>query len=74
MLASDTVRMANQIGDFFASYGEDEALAGIAEHINKFWDPRMRKDFFALLDAGGDGLSPLVKRAGAQVKRPKVTA
>ncbi|MET0905578.1 MAG: formate dehydrogenase subunit delta, partial [Tardiphaga sp.] len=37
------IYMANQIGDFFASQGHDHAVAGIAEHIKKFWDPRMRK-------------------------------
>ena len=36
------VYMANQIGKFFASQGPDQAAAGIAEHIEKFWDPRMR--------------------------------
>ncbi len=36
------VYMANQIGKFFVSQGPDKAAAGIAEHIAKFWDPRMR--------------------------------
>ena len=71
METRDTVRMANQIGDFFKSYSEKEALDGIADHINKFWEPRMRTLFFAHLDAGGEGLSDIVKRAAAQVKRPK---
>ena len=31
---------------FFKSYPEKEALEGIAEHINKFWEPRMRRMFF----------------------------
>ncbi len=70
----DTVRMANQIGDFFRSYGKDEAMEGIAEHINKFWEPRMRKQFFAHLDKGGEGFSDLVKAAAGTIKRPKVDA
>lgn len=37
------VRMANQIGGFFSAYPDhDEALEGIATHIHKFWEPRMR--------------------------------
>ena len=37
------VRMANQIGGFFSAYPDrDEALEGIATHIKKFWEPRMR--------------------------------
>ncbi len=67
----DTVRMANQIGDFFKSYPEQEALDGIAEHINKFWEPRMRRIFFAHMDAGGKDISEIVKKAVPLIKRPK---
>jgi formate dehydrogenase subunit delta len=57
------IYMANQIGTFFKSQGEGKAVPGIADHIHKFWDPRMRKSIFAHLDAGGAGLEPDVKRA-----------
>ena len=57
------VMMANQIGKFFASQGANAAVPGIAEHIKKFWEPRMRNAIFAHLDAGGDGVDPLVKEA-----------
>ena len=57
------VYMANQIGHFFRSQGEDKAVPGIADHIRKFWDPRMRKTIFAHLDAGGEGLEPNVREA-----------
>jgi len=57
------VTMANQIGKFFASQGEEQELPGIAMHIRKFWEPRMRKAIYAHLDAGGAGLDPKVKAA-----------
>jgi formate dehydrogenase subunit delta len=57
------VYMANQIGKFFQSQGHDQAVAGVAEHIRKFWDPRMRRGIFAHLDAGGAGLDPNVREA-----------
>lgn len=57
------VYMANQIGKFFASQSEDAAVTGTAEHIRKFWDPRMRAAIFAYLDSGGTGLDPPVHRA-----------
>jgi formate dehydrogenase subunit delta len=57
------VYMANQIGKFFASQGPDEAIAGTADHIKKFWDPRMRAEIFAHLEAGGAGLDPSVLKA-----------
>jgi formate dehydrogenase subunit delta len=71
MQNSDMVRMANQMADFFRSYSETEAVEGIADHINKFWEPRMRRDFFVLVDSGGTGLSDLVKKAAVTIKRPK---
>ena len=45
------VYMANQIGKFFQSQGHDKAVPGIADHIKKFWDPRMRKAILAHLDS-----------------------
>jgi formate dehydrogenase subunit delta len=61
--------MANQIGKFFQSQGHDKAVLGIAEHIRKFWDPRMRSAIFAHLDAGGSGLDPYVRDAIETLKK-----
>ncbi len=63
------IHMANQIGRFFHSQGSDKAVAGIAEHIGKFWEPRMRKAIFTHLDAGGAGLDPEVHEAIARLKQ-----
>jgi len=63
------VYMANQIGKFFAYQKKDEIVPGIANHIKKFWDPRMRQAMFAYLDAGGEGLDPAVQEAFAVLKR-----
>jgi formate dehydrogenase subunit delta len=57
------VYMANQIGKFFGSQGTGKAPAAIAEHITKFWEPRMRAAIIAHLEAGGTGLDPLVREA-----------
>jgi len=57
------VMMANQIGKFFASQGANAAVPGIAEHIKKFWEPRMHLAIFAYIDAGGEGLDPPVREA-----------
>ena len=62
------IYMANQIGKFFQSQGHDKELPGIAEHIWKFWDPRMRKAILAHLDAGGEGLDPAVRAALQRLK------
>jgi formate dehydrogenase subunit delta len=62
------VMMANQIGKFFASQGPDLAVNGTAEHIKKFWDPRMLAAIFAHLDGGGAGLDPAVRQAIERLK------
>ncbi len=65
------VYMANQIAGFFASQPESEQVEGIANHINQFWEPRMRTQLFEIVDAGGDGLSPLVLKAAEHIRRPE---
>ena len=59
--------MANQIGKFFSSQGEDKAAPLIADHLVKFWDPRMRKAIAAHLAEGGSGLDPAVRTAVASL-------
>jgi formate dehydrogenase subunit delta len=58
------VKMANQIGDFFKSYPEPTAVEGVREHIAKFWNRKMRDEFFAHLDKTGEKeLQPIVAAA-----------
>ena len=59
MEAEELIRMVNQIAAFFEPYPETEAVHGIAEHIEKFWEPRMRRQLNEIVAAGGGGLSPL---------------
>ena len=63
------VYMANQIAKFMESKPHDEGVAGLSSHINDFWEPRMRRHLFEVLDAGGTGLRPLVLDAAAKIKR-----
>lgn len=71
---SKLIYMANQIAKFMESKPHDQGLAGLASHINDFWEPRMRSHLFEVLDAGGIGLRPLVIEAAATIRRPAVTA
>jgi formate dehydrogenase subunit delta len=65
------VRMANEIGAFYAteSSGED-AVRNIATHLQRFWEPRMRVQILDHLAAGGEGLDPPVREAVARLERP----
>jgi formate dehydrogenase subunit delta len=64
MNADRLVRMANDIGNFFKSE-PDHAVAvdGIAGHIKRFWDPRMRKEILEYVEGGGAGLMDLAREA-----------
>jgi formate dehydrogenase subunit delta len=71
MAADRLVYMANQIGKFFVTQGAEEAVAGTADHLHKFWDPRMRKQILDHAAQGGEGLDPLVKQAVEQLREMK---
>jgi formate dehydrogenase subunit delta len=58
--------MANQIGKFFAHKPHDKAVASIADHIRKFWNPRMRSAILAHLQAVQ--LDPTARQA---IERPR---
>ncbi|MCJ8057124.1 formate dehydrogenase subunit delta [Shinella curvata] len=65
------IRMANQIATFFHSQPASEGPGGVATHINKFWEPRMRRQLFDLVDNhGGAGLDSLVLQAVPLIHRP----
>ena len=64
------ITMANQIGDFFdAMPDREEGVAGVANHIKRTWDPRMRTQLFEHLQAEGDqALKPIVREAIARLR------
>ena len=66
MDSDNLIRMVNRIGEFFeAQPDRDAALQGIAEHLRKFWDPRMRVQILQVLEQPGEAaqLRPLVREA-----------
>jgi formate dehydrogenase subunit delta len=63
--AEHLVRMANDIGRFFrAEPVREDAIAGIVNHIAKFWTKRMRAKLAAHVKRDGDaGLEELPREA-----------
>lgn len=54
MHTDSLIRMANQIGTFFEAMPDRaEALEGVAMHIKRFWEPRMRRALLAHVDEAG---------------------
>jgi formate dehydrogenase subunit delta len=64
------VHKANSIASFFASYPREEAIAGVANHIQSYWEPRMRRQLHAFIASGGTGLHALVIEAEKRLRTP----
>ncbi|MEW6037707.1 MAG: formate dehydrogenase subunit delta [Pseudomonadota bacterium] len=64
MHSENLVKMANNISAFFqAEPDHTEAVQEMVDHLHKFWEPRMRRQIIAHLEAGGEGLSTLAREA-----------
>ncbi|WP_218568610.1 MULTISPECIES: formate dehydrogenase subunit delta [unclassified Pseudomonas] len=65
MNIAQLIKMANQIGAFFASQPDPlQAREDLAQHLKRFWDPQMREELYGYLDAGGgEELSAIVRDA-----------
>jgi formate dehydrogenase subunit delta len=61
--AEKLVKMANQIGQFFAAQTRSDAVEGTANHLRRFWDPRMRRMIEEHVSHGGAGLDPVALEA-----------
>jgi len=78
MDTENLIRMANRIGDFFEAMPDaDDARDGIANHLRRFWEPRMRSEMLAYVDKnGGVDLHPMVLEAirkHQETLRPQAT-
>ena len=67
--AEKLVMMANQIVRNLAAQGEDKAVMLAADHMRKFWEPRMRNQIHEHVNGGAPNLSPLAKRAVEELAR-----
>lgn len=64
MHADNLVRMVNQIGTFFEAMPDRAvALEEMAQHIRRFWEPRMRQQLMSHVDQGGEGLGLMAQEA-----------
>ena len=69
------VRMANQIAANFDG-GRDESLAvaGVTDHISRFWSPSMRKQLIARWRENPSDLSPRAAQAIASIAESMATS
>lgn len=70
MAPEKMVTMANQIATFFGTQPGGGQAAEVAGHLKAFWEPRMLRQLYEHVDAGGAGLKPLVVEAVARLRAP----
>ncbi len=58
----------NQTAHYFAAYPHDEAVRGLADHFNKFWEPRIRAKLHVVIQAKDARLHRLVFDAASIMK------
>jgi formate dehydrogenase subunit delta len=65
MNVDNLVHMANRIAEFFEAMPDHgEARDGVAQHLQRYWEPRMRQELVAHVRINrGAGLRPLVLEA-----------
>jgi formate dehydrogenase subunit delta len=64
------VEMANDIAAYFqAEPDRAAAIDSMATHLQRFWEPRMRRQIVQHLRSGGSGLQPLARDAVARMAR-----
>lgn len=68
------VTMANQIATFFKSQPGADQAERVADHLNDYWEPRMRRQLATHVAAGAEGLDPLVLSAMDHLSVPAETA
>jgi formate dehydrogenase subunit delta len=73
MDAHHLVTMANEIAAFFTGEDSGKASENVANHLRRYWDPRMRKQIVDYLSHGGEGLSPVAKAGVELISRARTT-
>jgi formate dehydrogenase subunit delta len=66
-------RMANQIGDYFAPQPEAKAVDGVANHLKRFWTPKMIGELIDAVGSGREGLNPTVLAAIEKLRNERAT-
>ncbi len=71
MNSAKLIKMANQIGAFFEAMPDrEQAVAGVAAHIQRNWEPRMRSALQEhVIRNGDDALMPIVRDALRTVQK-----
>ncbi len=59
------IRLINKVVVHFGYLPTEQAVTEVAEHVRKFWDPRMKRRLFDLVDSEAADLEPVALAATA---------
>jgi formate dehydrogenase subunit delta len=62
------IKMINNISAHFGYLRAEQAAAAVADHVGRFWDPRMKQRLLLLLDSDPTGLTPISAAAAALLR------
>jgi formate dehydrogenase subunit delta len=62
------IRLINQIVIHFGYLPNDVAAAEVANHVRRFWDPRMKRRLFELVDSQANEFEPVAVAATALLR------
>lgn len=64
------IRLINKVVVHFGYLPEDQAVTEVADHVRKFWDPRMKRRLLDLVDteAAAVELEPVALAAAALLR------
>jgi formate dehydrogenase subunit delta len=68
------IRLVNNIAVQFGHLPEDRGAQEVANHVLRFWDPRMRARLLELAAGGGEVLHPAARGAVALIRDRTPTA
>jgi formate dehydrogenase subunit delta len=62
------IRLINKIVVHFAYLPTEQAVTEVANHVSRFWDPRMKRRLFELVDSETKDFEPVAVAATALLR------
>jgi formate dehydrogenase subunit delta len=62
------IRLVNNIAVQFRYLPSEQAAAAVADHVKRFWDPRMKRRLFELVAAEAQHFDPVAVAAAALLR------
>jgi formate dehydrogenase subunit delta len=66
--APSEIRMINNIAAHFGYLRAEQAATAVAEHIKRFWDPRMKQRLLILVASDTTDLDPVALTAASLLR------